>query len=131
MSYSDEYNNNNNDQQFDQQAANNAGYEAGRMEGDYDRDRNDVDRDVNRVEDAPENFARDTRQDFDGGVQDVEDAPSDMAGAVEGAAKWIGDKFGGVEGDAQRADGDVNQFDANIGSSFTQGQQQGEQQEGW
>jgi len=97
-------------------------------EGDYDRADQDVNRDESRVEGIPGDVGRDVTQNFDSGVQDVKDAPSDLGKDVSSAASWVGDKFGGVEGDGRRADQDVNNFDQGVDNSFNQGQQQGEQQ---
>lgn len=84
-------------------------------------------------------------QGFDNTVQGAERVPSDIGGAVEGAAKWIGDKVGGVEhvgrdaendvtgegrkieGDGRRVEGDVDQYGQNVDNAYDQGEQQGRQ----
>lgn len=84
-------------------------------EGDYNRADQDVQRDEQRVENIPGDVG-----------QDVKDIPSDMGKMVEGAAQFIGDKIGGVQGDARRDENDVNQFDQGVDNSFQQGEQQGQ-----
>lgn len=59
-------------------------------------------------------------------MQDVEDIPSDIGNMIEGAANWIGDKIGGIEGEGRRVENDVNQFDQGVDNSFEQGEQEGE-----
>jgi hypothetical protein len=96
---------------YDQDAAQDAGYAAGAVgklytirlalalaflaftklrliEGDYNRADQEVQRDEQRVEDAPENAARDAEQGFDNTVQGVENVPSDIGSGIKDAASW-------------------------------------------
>jgi hypothetical protein len=98
---------------------------------DYNDARQDVNRGEQDIANAPADLGRDAQQGFDNTVQGVKDVPSDLGGAVKGAADWIGDKVGGVQGDARRAEGDVNNFDNSVDQSYNQGEQQGQQQGGW
>lgn len=77
------------------------------------------------VENIPEDVGRAAEQGVDNTVQDVENVPNDIGNMVDGAAKWIGDQIGGVEGEERRAENDVNQFDQNVDNSYQQGEQQG------
>ncbi|KAI9663022.1 MAG: hypothetical protein M1821_008069 [Bathelium mastoideum] len=113
---------------YDQNAAQDAGYAAGAVEGDYDRAGQDVRRDEQDVENVPGDIAQSADNAGRDAVQDVKDAPSDVGGAIEGAAKWVGDKIGGVEGDGRRAENDVQQFDQGVDNSYDQGENQGRQQ---
>ena len=108
----------------------------------YDNARNDINRDEQEIENFPsnearraeqgfDNIGRDADQGFNNAVQGIENAPQDIGSAFEGAAKWIGDKIGGVEGEGRRVEGDVDRFGDNMQNSYDQGQQQGEQQGGW
>lgn len=145
--------------QFDQSAANDAGYAAGavrksilhliwisnqsrhsfdpvscpmsplssiieaktlRPEGDADRAGQDVSRDAQDVENVPGDVGR-----------DVENAPSELGQGLKDAASFVGDKIGGVQGDASRAKGDVNNFDNSMDQSYDQGDAQGQQQGGF
>lgn len=64
-------------------------------------------------------------------MQGIENAPQDVGDAVKDAANWVGDKFGGAEGDVRRGEGDVQNFDNGVDQSYQQGEQQGENQGGW
>ena len=97
-------------------------------EGDYDRAGQDVRRDEQAVENAPGDAVRDVDNAGRRADQDVKDIPSNIGSAVEGAASWIGDKFGGVENEGRRAEGDAQQFDQNVDNSYNQGENQGRQQ---
>ncbi|KAK5112347.1 hypothetical protein LTR62_004310 [Meristemomyces frigidus] len=97
------------DQPYDQSAAQDAGYAAGEVQqGEQDLG-NDARRDAQSVENMPEDVGR-----------DIMDAPSEMANK-------IGNVFGGGERDADRAEGDVQNFGNQEDSSFNQGEQQGRQ----
>lgn len=78
-------------------------------------------------------------QDVDRAGQDIKNAPSDVGSAIGSAAKWIGDKIGGVENEGNRAEqgvqndyndtkGDVDRFDSGVQNSYDQGENQGRQQ---
>ena len=58
-------------------------------------------------------------------MQNVENIPNDVGNMVENAAKWIGDKIGGIEGEGRRVENDINQFDQNVENSYEQGEQEG------
>ncbi|KAL9095290.1 MAG: hypothetical protein Q9165_002546 [Trypethelium subeluteriae] len=113
---------------YDQNAAQDAGYAAGAVEGDYDRAGQDVRRDEQDVENIPGNVEQGVDNAGRDAVQDVKDVPSNIGGAIDGAAKWVGDKLGGVEGEGRRAEGDVQNFDQNVDNSYDQGENQGRQQ---
>ncbi|KAK5713750.1 hypothetical protein LTR17_017517 [Elasticomyces elasticus] len=106
--------------EYDQSAAQDAGYAAGRAEGEYNDARQDVSQDEQSLENIPGDVGRDAEQGFDSTVQGVENVPSDIGGAFKGAADWVGSKIGGVEGDASRAEGDVQNFDNSVDQSYDQ-----------
>jgi hypothetical protein len=58
------------------------------IEGDYNRADQEFQRDEQRVEDAPENAARDVEQGFDNTVQGAENIPSDIGSGIKDAASW-------------------------------------------
>lgn len=105
------------------------------MANDVRRDEQDVGNDFRRdaqdVENFPENVEQRVDQGFDNTVNDVLDAPQDLGDALEGAARWVGDKIGGIEGDGRRAENDVDRFGDRIDNSFDSGEQQGRDQGGW
>ncbi|TKA69241.1 hypothetical protein B0A55_04266 [Friedmanniomyces simplex] len=103
--------------EYDQSAAQDAGYAAGRAEGDYNDARQGVNQDEQSIENVPGDVGRDAEQGIDNSVQGVENVPSDIGGAMKGAADWVGSKVGGVEGDTNRAEGDVSNFDNSVDQS--------------
>ncbi|KAH9844946.1 hypothetical protein Tdes44962_MAKER06994 [Teratosphaeria destructans] len=116
---------------FDSNAAEDAGYAAGRVEGDFDQAGQDVREDEQRVENIPSDIGSAAEKGFSSAVQGVQDVPGDIGKAVEGAAGWVGDEMGGAESDVSRAEGDVKQAEGSVqqfGDSVDQSYDQGEQE---
>lgn len=100
------------------------------IENSYDNARQDVREDAQRVEALPDDAARAAERGYDNTVDAVKNAPSELSNAVSGAAKWLGDKIGGVEGEGRKAEESVDRFGQGVENSYDQGEQQGRQQ-GW
>ncbi|TKA69243.1 hypothetical protein B0A55_04264 [Friedmanniomyces simplex] len=103
--------------EYDQSAAQDAGYAAGRAEGDYNDARQGVNQDEQSIENVPGDVGRDAEQGIDNSVQGVENVPSDIGGASHEGCSGLG----GLQG----AEGDVSNFDNSMDQSYDQGEQQG------